>query len=84
VPDEVGPTLTVSAENGSDLAFDWGAVAGAAGYRIWSFETPDFEGDWPVGAGSETSFLLTDGLAESTPARYYVVRAVNSCEWEGP
>jgi len=84
VPDEIGPTLTVGAENGSDLAFDWGAVAGATGYRIWSSETPDFEGDWPVGAGSETSFLVEDGLAESTAARYYVVRAVNACEWEGP
>jgi len=84
VPDEVGPTLTVGAENGSDLAFDWGIVPAAVGYRIWSSETAGSAGERLVGAGSETSFLLVNGLADPTPVKYFVVRAVNSCEWEGP
>jgi subtilisin-like proprotein convertase family protein len=84
VPDEVGPTLTLGAENDSDLAFGWGAVPGAAGYRIWSSRAPGFAEESLVGVGSETTFLLASGLADPTPALYYVVRAVNSCEWEGP
>jgi subtilisin-like proprotein convertase family protein len=84
VPAEVGPTLTVGGENGSDLTFDWQAVPGATGYRIWSSEAPGFDEDSLVGSGTGTTFLLANGLADPTPVRYYVVRAVNSCEWEGP
>ena len=83
VPEEVAPSVALAAENGLDLRLDWPAVSGASAYRVWRSQTPDFANPSLVGATSDTTVLLGGELAAGAPG-YYEVRAVNSCEWEGP
>jgi len=83
VPAAVDPAFTVTVENGSDLRFDWPALPGATSYRVWRSSSPDFAAEQIVAGASGTSTVQADALAD--PATwFYVVRAVNSCEWEGP
>jgi hypothetical protein len=84
LPGDVGPTLFLAKENGTDLRFDWGAVAGAEGYRVWSSDNPQFMGQRLFATGTGATLLAPDGLAGPPGTTYYLVRATNSCEWEGP
>jgi subtilisin-like proprotein convertase family protein len=83
VPDAVGPSLIVAAENGTDLRFTWSALAGAASYRVWSSTAPDLASERLVDASVATTLSEPGALGEPSTL-YYVVRAVNACEWEGP
>ena len=83
VPTEVPPTMTVVVEGGTDLRFDWSAVTGAAGYRVWRSDGPAFGQEELVGTSSTTTLVHGGGLNGATSS-FFLVRAVNSCEWEGP
>jgi subtilisin-like proprotein convertase family protein len=83
VPLEMDPTLSVAVLNGSDLSFDWAPLPGAASYRVWSSSSPDFATERIVGSALGTSVVEGNALADPATL-FYVVRAVNSCEWEGP
>jgi hypothetical protein len=41
------------------------------------------EGIFAGGSGGATTFQDAGALVDPTP-RFYLVRAVNSCNWEGP
>ena len=82
VPIEVAG-LRANSENGADIRLSWDAVAGASGYRVWSSDGPTFETEAFVGATTATDIADLDARTAPGP-RYYRVRAVNSCEWEGP
>lgn len=83
VPAEIPPGLTLAKENGVDLRLTWPVVSGVASYRVWRSPTPDFAQEALTGTTTAATFLETGALATATTA-YYEVRAVNSCEWEGP
>lgn len=83
VPGEVPQTMTVQREGGSDLRFTWGPVAGADAYRVWRSTTPDFAAQELTGqTGAET--VVVAGDATLPDLHFYLVHAVNSCEWQGP
>lgn len=83
VPGEVPPTLALSRESGTDVRLTWQAVAGVSRYRVWRASKPDFSDEVLVATVSGTTFL-DSGAASSPTSWHYLVRAVNSCEWEGP
>ena len=83
LPDPVGETFTVDVQADSDLVFAWPVAAGAAGYRIWQAIGPQRASEDLVAATADTGFVQPGGRFEG-PSLYYVVRAVNACEWEGP
>lgn len=83
VPAEVARTMTLRRENGSDLRLDWQQVPGAASYRIWRSASPDFAAQELAGSASGTSFLDSGGAA-GADSQFFLVHAVNSCEWQGP
>lgn len=83
VPGEVPPSLSLSKENGTDVRLDWPAVAGASSYRVWRASSPDFSDETLTGTTTSPTFLDAGALASPT-SWHYLVRAVNSCEWEGP
>jgi subtilisin-like proprotein convertase family protein len=83
VPPEVTLPLTVTREQVTDLRFDWPAVAGASGYRIWRSPTADFAQEALLGTSATNTFLEA-GTGNTPVTFFYRVRAVNSCEWEGP
>jgi subtilisin-like proprotein convertase family protein len=81
VPDAVSD-VAVGIENGADLHFDWSAVTGASGYRVWRSDAADFADEELVDAAGTTTLLAPGGVAG--PTTFFQVRAVNACEWEGP
>jgi subtilisin-like proprotein convertase family protein len=82
VSDPVQPEMRVELR-GADLVFSWPALPGADGYRVWRSAGPEFAREELVGETAGLSLVQVDGFAE--PANwYYRVRAVNSCNWEGP
>jgi hypothetical protein len=86
VPPEVpSPSFSMSKESVLDLRFDWDEVAGASGYRIWRSSGPQFTREERVGStAGETTLLETGGATAEPESWFYLVRAINSCEWEGP
>jgi hypothetical protein len=50
---------------------------------VWSSSSPDFATERIVGSALGTSVVEGNALADPATL-FYVVRAVNSCEWEGP
>ena len=83
VPGEVPQTVRVETVGADDLELSWDPVSGAAAYRIWRSATRDFAAEEVLAETSQTSFVETG--ARSDPASwYYRVRAITSCEWEGP
>ncbi len=83
VPGAVGPSLTVD-RPGGDLVFDWDPVTGAAGYRVWRSEEPSAGLELLSGQTASTQLVLGGGVATEPPLAFYDIRAVNSCQWEGP
>lgn len=80
VPAEVPHTLLLGRQ-GANLQFFWQAVAGASGYRIWRSSAPEFSRQEMIGSGSGTNLVVPPGDGEID---YFLVRAFNSCQWEGP
>ena len=83
IPGEVAPTMTVAID-GPDLRLDWPAVSGASSYRVWRSTSREFTEERFAGLSTGTSFVVTDGLDDPDPLVLYQVRAINSCNWEGP
>jgi subtilisin-like proprotein convertase family protein len=83
LPEEVPPFLSVDVQSVSNLVFAWPAVAGATGYRIWQSTAPQGAAETLLRATSDTGHVEVGGRFDG-PTLYYVVRAVNACEWEGP
>jgi hypothetical protein len=82
VPGPIGSSLRLS-RSGGQLSFTWASAAGADGYRVWSSTTVGFELGQLVGA-TATPGLSAPLVGPHPPIEFYQVRAVNSCEWEGP
>jgi subtilisin-like proprotein convertase family protein len=83
LPREVAGTMTLGKESVTDLRFDWSAVSGASGYRVRRSDAADFVQSETVGESPTTSFTEPGGLNDPGNG-FYLVRALNSCEWEGP
>ena len=82
VPAPVDPALTLRSEAGTDLVFEWPALAGATSYRVWRSSRPDFAREQLVGETTATSLTDSDALGDGVNW-YYRVRAVNHCGQEG-
>jgi subtilisin-like proprotein convertase family protein len=83
VPGAVPATLTVVEEGAADLQLTWDPVAGATAYRVWRSATASFELEELIGTPGVTSFVDV-GAAATADTWFYRVRAINSCDWEGP
>ncbi len=83
VPGEVPRTALVDKQGAADLLLSWDPVAGAAAYRIWRSVTPDFAAEEVLVETSQTSHVEV-GAQNDPTTWHYRVRAINSCEWEGP
>jgi subtilisin-like proprotein convertase family protein len=83
VPPDVGPTLRLDPVSGTDIEFRWTAIDGASAYRVWRSATPDFAVPQVVGETGATS-LSAPGALTGPGDWYHLVRAVNSCNQEGP
>ena len=68
-----------------EVELSWGALAEASDYRVWKASVPDFSDEIFLGktSGGATSYVVTGALLDSSPA-CYLVRALNSCNQEGP
>jgi hypothetical protein len=84
-PASIGNSLRLRRSGPRDLELSWDALPGATDYRIWKASTPDFSDERFVGetSGGATSFVETGVVMDPTPY-CYVVRALNSCNQEGP
>jgi subtilisin-like proprotein convertase family protein len=69
-----------------DLTFGWEAAAGVAGYHVLESSAPAFDGvvELTGRTAGATSLLVENGAATATGLTFYVVRAVNGCNHEGP
>jgi hypothetical protein len=74
----------VDRSGATDLFLSWEAVAGAVDYHVWRDASPTFPEEVFAGASGGATSLLDGGAADGSDTRYYLVRAVNSCRWEGP
>jgi len=78
---------TVDGGDGSvDLLFSWDGVTGAAGYHVLhsSLAPFDFNVDLTGRTSGETMLTVEDGAAMTPPMAFFLVRAVNTCNQEGP
>lgn len=76
--------LTVTRQ-GTDLRFNWTATATAAGYHLLGASGSTFADPVVVGnVGPVTQFTEVGGANNAAAIRYYQIRALNSCNWEGP
>ncbi len=82
-PVAVPATMTVT-RSGDDLVLDWEAVTGASGYRVWRSAATDFDEERIAGSAAVTSVTLPGLAAEAEAFTAMLVRAHNSCGWEGP
>jgi hypothetical protein len=84
-PQAIGNSLRLTRVGEADLELSWGAVTDAADYRVWKASVPDFSDEVFLGktSGGATSYVETGALLDSRPS-CYLVRALNSCNQEGP
>ncbi|GAB4223227.1 MAG: hypothetical protein Kow0062_22880 [Acidobacteriota bacterium] len=84
-PGEVPAGLTVE-RSGDDLAFSWPETAGAAGYHLLEDTDPAFPAPRLADRTDGATTLVLPGAApaDGTALRAWLVRATNSCHWEGP
>ncbi|UCF66198.1 MAG: proprotein convertase P-domain-containing protein, partial [Acidobacteriota bacterium] len=84
VPSAV-PGLLVLSKAGEDLQLDWDQTPGASGYHVLADEAPTLSGPDLAGRTEAATELTLPGEAVGPPGvTFYDVRAVNSCNWEGP
>ena len=81
VPLPVGATLQV-AKSGPDAALSWNGVSGAADYHVWRDGSPDFVSSVFAGESGGTTTFNDVGAMSAPGVLYYLVKAVNSCNWE--
>jgi len=83
VPGAVPSTARVDKQGPNDLLLSWDPVAGVSAYRVWRSATADFAIEEVLAETTGTSHV--EAGAQNDPAGwFYRVRAINSCEWEGP
>jgi subtilisin-like proprotein convertase family protein len=83
IPGVVGGLLATKV--GNDIRFEWASTSGAAGYHVLSSVSPQFS--LPSLVSKVGAVTSTVAVGEATPVgrvTLYQVRAVNSCNWEGP
>jgi hypothetical protein len=84
-PAAVGDSLRLARQGEADLELSWDPVAGASDYRIWKASVADFSDEVFVGKTSDAATSFVESGVLSDPAPYcYLVRALNSCNQEGP
>jgi hypothetical protein len=83
VPRAVSDTLLLDKQNASDLGFDWSALGEASAYRLYVASSPAFADDTMLLETGSTTATVS-GALDDPADEYYLVRAVNSCAWEGP
>jgi hypothetical protein len=85
-PAEVPATLRVDPDGEVDLRLTWDAVPRAVGHRVWSSNGAGFSDSWlaAVAPMGESTVVLTGERALKSPRRFYLLRAINECGWEGP
>ncbi|ANM30068.1 hypothetical protein ABI59_11545 [Acidobacteria bacterium Mor1] len=69
---------------GGDLEFSWNAVSGAGGYHVLEQAAPQFDDPLFTGGTDGATTLTIPGGRSGAGITYYIVRATNSCGWEGP
>lgn len=84
VPPAAGDSLRVGFAGEADLLFTWQALPAAAAYRVWQAEEPGMGGAALAGQTAGTSLVQPGGRTGPARLVFYQLRAVNSCEWEGP
>ncbi|MBP7146540.1 MAG: S8 family serine peptidase [Acidobacteria bacterium] len=86
LPGEVAPALTLSPQAAADLRLAWPAASGASGYRVWRATRADFADERFAGspAPGETTLVLPNERTTTDTLVFYEVRAINTCNWEGP
>jgi subtilisin-like proprotein convertase family protein/subtilisin family serine protease len=84
IPDAMDNSLRVSPAGIEDLQFTWETQTGAAEYRIWRSTMLTMDDAILVDQTSESSLVEIGGLSDPEILVFYQVRAVNSCNWEGP
>jgi subtilisin-like proprotein convertase family protein len=84
VPPGLGPTLLLAKSGGADLVLTWAAVSGAADYHVWGETGPAFTAPVFTGASGGATTFTDPGALSRLETRFYQVRAVNACRWEGP
>jgi subtilisin-like proprotein convertase family protein len=80
IPSAVGNTLMLGKSGADDVQLSWTGV-GASNYNVWRAADKQLRTNSHVGVSASTS--LTDSGAQNLPGLHvYVVRSVNSCDWE--
>jgi hypothetical protein len=82
-----GLTVATSPNGGEiDLVMSWNPIAGAAGHHVLQSSSASFEAgvDLLERTTSETSHTIADGVHTTPDLTFFQVRAVNSCNLEGP
>ena len=85
-PAAIDPGLSLQ-KAGEDVTFAWPTLAGTSGYHVLRATTPLFDDPRLVGRTEGATTLDATGEAvpgEPGTVQWYVVRAINSCGWEGP
>ncbi|MDH3628887.1 MAG: S8 family serine peptidase, partial [Acidobacteriota bacterium] len=83
-PGSVGNTLILDKSGTADVLFGWSAVTGASGYRVWHAGDAGFGAGDVVGQTLVLTLTELDGQSAAPVLSFYQVRALNSCDWEGP
>jgi subtilisin-like proprotein convertase family protein len=88
-PTEAVGNLRVDASvNGSeiDLVFSWDSVAAAAGYHVLESTDPTFSStmDLTGRTAGPTTFTAADGAHNTPDVTFFQVKAINTCNQEGP
>ncbi len=87
-PDGPAPTEEVSQLKlevvaADDLRFRWDPLANVSAYRVWKSPEPQFNAETFVDSTTGTE-LIEIGGGSGAENWFYLVRATNTCEWEGP
>ncbi|ANM31319.1 hypothetical protein ABI59_19680 [Acidobacteria bacterium Mor1] len=69
---------------GDDLSFEWDPATGASGYHLLGDSVKTFESNELVGTAAGTTLTLPGAAIGGADIEFFRVRAINSCNWEGP
>ena len=84
VPAQMDDSLRIAPSGETDLLFIWSAQSGVPEYRVWRSSSASMDNAVMVGQTSGNSTVEIGGQTDPQALVFYQVRAVNSCNWEGP
>lgn len=84
IPEIMDDSLRLNPSGEDDLQFTWLLQTGVSEYRLWRSSEPTMVNATMIGESTESSLLEAGGLSDSESLVFYQLRAVNSCQWEGP